>query len=135
MAGAYIAGMTAECHRLSLAGVSVLAFAHAVVGKRADNVAILDRMAMAMRDDALQLMLQLLQAGDFFTHMGEVFGSDTVRPLARHLPVLAERDQLTNGVDIEPDIAGVADEGQRPAFRDRFFRNGAGYPPNVPPRG
>lgn len=57
-------------------------------------------------------MFQLLQAGDFFTDMSEVFGSDTVRPFARHLPVLAKRNQFANGVDIQTDIAGMADEGQ-----------------------
>jgi len=97
----------------------MLPFAHAMVGKCADDITILDRMTMAMGDDTFQLMLELFEAGDFFAHMGEVFGGNAIRTLARHLPVLAERDQFSDGVYIEPDIAGMADESQ--PFEIGFF--------------
>lgn len=90
----------------------MLALAHTVVGKRADDVTILDRMAVAMGDDAFQLVFQLLQAGNLFAHMGKMLGGDAVGTFARHLPVLAERKQLADGLDIQAEIARMADEGQ-----------------------
>ena len=39
----------------------------------------------------------------------QMFGGDAVCTLARHFPVLAERDQLANGVYVQAEIARVAD--------------------------
>lgn len=101
--------VTFECQPLL---GSMLPLAHAMIGKRADDITILDGMAVAMGDDPLQFVFQLLQAGDFFPHIGKMFGGDAVCTLARHFPVLAERDQLANGVYVQAEIARVADEGQ-----------------------
>lgn len=108
---AYRARMTVECQPCSVLGL-VFAAAHAVVGKCTDDVAILDGMAVAMGDDAFQLVFQFPELGNFFAHIGQMFGGDAIRSFARHLPVLAERDQLADGIDVQSKIARMADEGQ-----------------------
>lgn len=91
---------------------SMLVLTQPVIRQRADNIAILDRMPVAMGNDAFQLVFQLLQLGDLFADGRQVVGGDAVGIGAGHFAVLAERDQFFDRIEIEAEVAGVAHEGE-----------------------
>ena len=65
-----------------------------------------------MGDDALQLVFQFLQLGDFFSHRRKMVGRYAIGAGAGHFAMLAERDQFTDCLDVETKISGVANESQ-----------------------
>jgi hypothetical protein len=92
--------------------------AHAVVGKRPDHVAVLDRMTAAVGDDSLQLLFQLAELDNLLPHRSQVFLGNAVSTSAGRVRVAAERDQVADGGNVEAEIPRMTDEGE--ALRSVF---------------
>ncbi len=83
--------------------------AQRVVGKRADHMAIADRVIAMAGDDALELMLQRSEPGDFFPHGGKMLGRDAVRLAAGAFRMLAQLPEGPGSPSIEsrgPRVGG-----------------------------
>ena len=90
----------------------MLTFAQLMVRKRTDDITILDGMSVAMRDNPLQFLLRRITLGNFFTHGNQMIGGNPVSTFAGLLPVMAEPDQLADGINVESTITGVTNEDQ-----------------------
>lgn len=86
--------------------------AQRVVGKRADHMAIADRVIAMAGDDALELMLQPSEPGDFFPHGGKMLGRDAVRLAAGAFRMFAQCQKVPDRLNRKSEVARVADEGE-----------------------
>ena len=117
--------------------------AQRVVAQDLDDPAVGDAPAPALLDHPLEFASQRVKAFDASLDIAELRLRDGVRGLAGLFRLVAEAQQVANGLQWEPQLPGVPDEGKPAyvlgpveplvAFRAGRYGSASRYAPAPPP--
>ncbi len=88
--------------------------AFAMIGEDLDDAALCNPIVRALLRHALHFGAQSDQSRDLVVDALKVFASDRVGLLAGAIRIVRESQELSDSLDLESKIAGMADEAQAP---------------------